>query len=102
MDLKCVMDRLYEDCAAEMDTASSYRDSGDVELAHFFEGRADGLRQATLLLEIMECTNKKKTAMPASTAATPSKGINYNKIISNWHRLVKLFVRPKEDLHERG
>lgn len=97
MELKCVLDRPYQDCADEMETAMSYRESGDLEYAHFFEGRADGLRQATLLLEIL--TDKKKSSDACEHRCHPRKKDSKN-IIPKRPWFVKCFAgltrRPYE------
>ena len=93
MELKCVLDRLYQDYADDLDTAMSYHAAGNLEYAHSFEGRADGLRQATLLLEIL--TDKKKSSDACEHRCRPQRE-DSKKIIPILPWFVKVFHKRKE------
>ena len=75
MNLDSVIDRILQDIQTELDGAEYSRRIGNIPLAYFSEGYADGLRKALRYIEILQETEK--TAMPASTAADPlEKGDN--------------------------
>ena len=92
-DLECVLDQLYQDCANDRETAASYLGTGNLEYAHFFEGRADGLRQATLLLEILVRTKKSSDA--CEHRCHPRKE-DCKNIIPIFGKFVKLFKQQGE------
>ena len=77
MDLGVIIDKICDDIQHECDCADGLRENGDLLLAYFCDGVADGLRKALRYIDILVDTEK--AAMPASTAADPQKETNNDK-----------------------